>query len=223
MLPWAALAAVTVFLLWVDLHFFARGREPTFREGVYWSIGWLVVSLLAGVVAARSSTPTAPTTRSPTRPSTSSSARCRSTTCSCSCCCSRTSGCRPSYRARLLFWGIAAALVLRGLAILGGVALIEQLHFVIYILGVLLLVLAYRILRGVEDNVDPDNNFVVRLVRKVFPVTRRVPRQALVRASRRGRATRRRCSSAWPRSSRPTSRSRSTRSRRRSRSRATPC
>ena len=39
------------------------------------------------------------------------------------------------YRARLLFWGIVAALVLRGVAILGGVALIEQFHFVIYILG----------------------------------------------------------------------------------------
>ena len=90
----------------------------------------------------------APTTRSPTRPSTSSSARCRSTTCSSSSCCSRTSACPSEYRARLLFWGIVAALVLRGLAILGGVALIEQFHFVIYILGVLLLVLAYRILRG---------------------------------------------------------------------------
>ena len=52
--------------------------------------------------------------------------------------------------------------MLRGLAILGGVALIEQFHFVIYVLGVLLLVLAYRILKGVEENVDPDKNFVVR-------------------------------------------------------------
>jgi tellurite resistance protein TerC len=75
------------------------------------------------------------------------------------------------YRARLLFWGIVAALVLRGLAILGGVALIEQFHFVVYALGVLLLVLAYRILRGVAENVDPDKNFVVRGVRRFFPVT----------------------------------------------------
>ena len=35
----------------------------------------------------------------------------------------------------------------------------------------LLLALAYRILRGVEENVDPDKNFVVRLVRKFWPVT----------------------------------------------------
>ena len=38
-------------------------------------------------------------------------------------------------------------------------------------LGVLLLVLAYRILRGVDENVDPDRNLVVRAVRRVFPVT----------------------------------------------------
>ena len=75
------------------------------------------------------------------------------------------------HRPRLLFWGIVAALALRGLAILGGVALIEQFHFVIYILGATLLVLAYRIFRGVADNVDPDKNLFVRLVRKVFPVT----------------------------------------------------
>ena len=80
-------------------------------------------------------------------------------------------GVPEQYRARLLFWGIVAALILRGLAILGGVALIEQFHFVIYILGVLLLVLAYRILRGVAENVDPDKNFIVRTVRKFFPVT----------------------------------------------------
>ena len=75
------------------------------------------------------------------------------------------------HRARLLFWGIVAALVLRGLAILGGVALIEQFHFVIYVLGVLLLVLAYRILKGVAENVDPDKNLIVRGVRRFFPVT----------------------------------------------------
>ena len=45
-LPWVILAVVTVACLWVDLHFFARGREPSFREGAIWSVGWLVFSLL---------------------------------------------------------------------------------------------------------------------------------------------------------------------------------
>ena len=70
-----------------------------------------------------------------------------------------------------MFWGIIAALVLRGLAILGGTTLIEQFHFVLYVLGVLLLVLAYRIYKGVGEDVDPDRNLVVRGVRRVFPVT----------------------------------------------------
>lgn len=167
-LPWLILAGATVFFLWVDLHFFARGREPSFREGVYWSIGWLVVSLLAGVVVLVLSNADDAITfttvyfieRSLSLDNLFVFILLFS-----------YFGVPEEYRARLLFWGIVAALVLRGLAILGGVALIEQFHFVIYILGVLLLVLAYRILKGVAENVDPDNNFIVKLVRRFFPVT----------------------------------------------------
>jgi tellurite resistance protein TerC len=167
-LPWGVLAFLTVVFLWLDLHFFARGREPSFREGVLWSIGWLAVSLLAAVVVLVLSDAEDAITyttvyfieRSLSLDNLFVFLLLFS-----------YFGVPERYRARLLFWGIAAALVLRGLAILGGVALIERFHFVIYVLGVLLLVLAYRILRGVEENVDPDRNFVVRLVRRVYPVT----------------------------------------------------
>ena len=74
-------------------------------------------------------------------------------------------------RPRLLFWGIVAALALRGAFIVAGTELIEQFHFVIYLLGAALIVLAYRIWKGVAENVDPDKNLMVRAVRKVFPVT----------------------------------------------------
>ena len=168
-LSWAALAAVTIALLWVDLRFFARGREPSFREGVYWSIGWLVVSLLAavplllldqhGVDDAITYTTVYFIERSLSLDNLFVFLLLFA-----------YFGVPTEHRARLLFWGIAAALALRGLAILGGVALLEELHFFIYVLGVLLLFLAYRILRGVEDNVDPDRNLVVRLVRRIFPV-----------------------------------------------------
>ena len=47
--PWAALIAALVFFLWLDLHFFARGREPSFKEAAWWSVGWLVLSLLAAI------------------------------------------------------------------------------------------------------------------------------------------------------------------------------
>jgi tellurite resistance protein TerC len=167
-LPWLILAVVTVVFLWIDLHFFARGREPSFREGLWWSIGWLVVSLLATVVVLVLSNADDALTyttvyfieRSLSLDNLFVFILLFS-----------YFGVPEEHRARLLFWGIVAALVLRGLAILGGVALIEQFHFVIYVLGVLLLVLAYRILRGVAENVDPDKNFVVRGVRRFFPVT----------------------------------------------------
>jgi tellurite resistance protein TerC len=166
--PWLVLAGLTVFFLWVDLHFFARGREPNFREGVIWSIGWLVISLLAAVVVwvlsdaddAITYTTVYFIERSLSLDNLFVFILLFS-----------YFGVPQEYRARLLFYGIVAALVLRGLAILGGVALIEQFHFVIYILGVLLLVLAWRILKGVAENVDPDKNFIVRLVRRFFPVT----------------------------------------------------
>src|SRR5918994_81087 len=166
--PWLVRAALTVSFLWIDLHFFARGREPSFREGLWWSIGWLVVSLLAAVVVLVMSDGEDAVTyttvyfieRSLSLDNLFVFILLFS-----------YFGVPEENRARLLFWGIVAALVLRGLAILGGVALIEQFHFVIYVLGVLLLVLAYRILKGVAENVDPDKNFVVRLVRRFFPVT----------------------------------------------------
>jgi tellurite resistance protein TerC len=166
--PWLVLAGLTILFLWIDLHFFARGREPTFREGLWWSVGWLVVSLLAAVVVLVLSNADDAVTyttvyfieRSLSLDNLFVFILLFS-----------YFAVPEEHRARLLFWGIVAALVLRGLAILGGVALIEQFHFVIYVLGALLLVLAWRILRGVAENVDPDKNFIVRAVRRFFPVT----------------------------------------------------
>jgi tellurite resistance protein TerC len=166
--PWAILAGFTIFFLWVDLHFFARGREPTFREGVVWSIGWLVVSLLAALVvlvlSGRDDAVTYTTVYFIERSLSLDNLFVFLLLFS-------YFGVPERHRPRLLFWGIVAALCLRGLAILGGVTLIKEFHVVIYALGVLLLVLAWRILRGVDENVDPDRNAMVRLVRRFWPVT----------------------------------------------------
>ena len=217
--PWLALAAVTVVFLAVDLKLFARGREPSFGEGVVWSIGWLVVALaMAPVVWLLSDADDAVTyttvyfvERSLSLDNLFVFLLLFS-----------YFAVPEQHRANLLFWGIVAALALRGAAILGGVALIEQFHFVIYLLGVLLLLLAWRILRGIEEGVDPDRNLMVRGVRKVFPVSSDFDGRHWFTGSTAS-GTRRRSSSASPRSWRRTSPSRSTRSRPRSRSRATRC
>jgi tellurite resistance protein TerC len=154
--------------LWLDLHFFARGREANFREAVIWSVGWLAVSLLAII---------------PVLLLEGGEDAVLYTTVYLI---ERTLsldnlfvflllfayfGVPYERRPRLLYWGIVAALVMRGLFILAGSALIEQFHFVIYPLGAALIVLAYRVFQGVQENVDPDRNFMVRLVRRFYPVT----------------------------------------------------
>ncbi|MBA3299561.1 MAG: hypothetical protein H0U24_05705, partial [Thermoleophilaceae bacterium] len=48
--PSAGLILALIVFLWLDLKFFARGREPELREAAIWSIGWLVVSLLAALL-----------------------------------------------------------------------------------------------------------------------------------------------------------------------------
>jgi tellurite resistance protein TerC len=166
--PWVALSAALLFFLWLDLKLFARGREPDFREAVIWSIGWLVLSLLAAVAVFAwhgSEDAVLYTTVYLIERSLSLDnlfvflilfAY---------------FGVPYERRARLLFWGIVAALMLRLVFILAGVTLIEKFHVVVYLLGAALLVLAYRIFKGVDENVDPDKNVMVRLVRRFYPVT----------------------------------------------------
>jgi tellurite resistance protein TerC len=163
-----ALVVVLLALLALDVRFFAHGREATFRESVIWSLGWLALGLAVTVVVfvlnGSEDGVNYLTVYLIERSLSLDNLFVFILLFA-------YFGVPHEYRARLLFWGIIAALVLRGLAILGGTALIEQFHVVLYLLGVLLLVLAYRIYRGVGENVDPDRNLVVRGVRRVFPVT----------------------------------------------------
>lgn len=72
---------------------------------------------------------------------------------------------------RVLFWGIFGAVVLRGVMIFGGIALIERFDWVIYLLGALLLFSAASMLVVRHDNLAPESNVVIRLVRRFYPVT----------------------------------------------------
>ncbi|HEY0345871.1 MAG TPA: TerC/Alx family metal homeostasis membrane protein [Solirubrobacteraceae bacterium] len=162
------LVLLLLVLLVVDLRFFAPGREATFRESVAWSIGWLILGLaVTGPVWAINGSEHAVNYVTVYLIERSLSLDNLFVFILLFAYFGVPYGLRP----RLLFWGIIAALVLRGLAILGGTALIEEFHAVLYVLGVLLLVLAYRIFRGAGDEVDPSRNVVVRAVRRIFPVT----------------------------------------------------
>ncbi len=72
---------------------------------------------------------------------------------------------------RVLLWGILSALVMRGLMIWLGIALVERFHWVLYLFGLFLLVTAIRMLFGGEKEMDLDKNFMVRLARRSLPMT----------------------------------------------------
>ncbi len=75
------------------------------------------------------------------------------------------------YQHRVLFWGILGALVLRAFFIVVGAALLAKFHWIIYIFGAFLILtgLKMALFRGTE--LDPSKNPVLRLVRRIFPVT----------------------------------------------------
>jgi tellurite resistance protein TerC len=166
--PWVALVAALFAFLWLDLHYFARGGEPNFRESAIWSVGWLVLGLLAALVFwaldggdhAIQYMTVYLIERSLSLDNLFVFLLLFT-----------YFGVPYVHRPRLLYWGIVGALVLRAGFILGGTALLHEFHFLVYLLGALLLVLAYRVYGGVEENVDPDRNLMVRLVRRVYPVS----------------------------------------------------
>jgi tellurite resistance protein TerC len=76
------------------------------------------------------------------------------------------------YQHKILFWGILGALVMRGIFIFTGVALINRFHWIVIIFGGFLVFTGIRMLFTKEAEVDPEKNVVVRFFRKFLPVTK---------------------------------------------------
>jgi tellurite resistance protein TerC len=74
-------------------------------------------------------------------------------------------------RHRVLFWGIFGAMVMRGVFLVSGVALIERFHWTVYVLGGILVVTGVRLCFQKEGDVEPEKNFTLRLARRFLPVT----------------------------------------------------
>jgi tellurite resistance protein TerC len=72
---------------------------------------------------------------------------------------------------RVLFWGILGALMMRGSFILAGVGLVQRFHWILYILGALLIYSGVRLGFTGEHQIDPATNPAVRVLRRWMPVT----------------------------------------------------
>ena len=77
----------------------------------------------------------------------------------------------PKYQHRVLFWGILGALLMRGAMIGVGAYLIQQFHWIIYVFGAFLVFTGIRMATQTEHAIEPEANPVIRLIRRLMPVT----------------------------------------------------
>jgi tellurite resistance protein TerC len=81
-------------------------------------------------------------------------------------------GVAPENHHRVLFWGILGAIITRGIFIFAGVALISRFHWVVYVLGVVLVATGARLGLSRDEQVHPERNLVVRWASRVLPMVK---------------------------------------------------
>lgn len=91
------------------------------------------------------------------------------------------------FQHRVLFWGILGALLMRGVMIGAGVALVMRLHWVLYLCGLFLLYSGIKTM-FIKNEVDPSKSRVLRWTRKLFPVTPQLDGQKFLTVWQGGKA-----------------------------------
>jgi tellurite resistance protein TerC len=77
----------------------------------------------------------------------------------------------PAYQHKVLFWGILGALIMRAIMIAAGAALIQRFHAIIYVFGGFLILTGIKLALQKEGGFEPDRNPIVRLFKRLMPVT----------------------------------------------------
>ncbi len=75
------------------------------------------------------------------------------------------------YQHRVLFWGILGALLMRGALIAVGAVLLKEFHWIIYIFGAFLIFTGLRMAIHRNEEMHPEQNPLVKLLRRIIPVT----------------------------------------------------
>lgn len=79
----------------------------------------------------------------------------------------------PANQPRVLFWGVAGAIVMRGLFIVAGIRLLQRFHWVSYVFGFVLLVAAVRLLKPEDHAKASKTPGWIRWVSRIYPVSLR--------------------------------------------------
>jgi tellurite resistance protein TerC len=163
----AALAvALVLTAVALEERLFARGREPRARESLVWAAGWLslAVAVGAGLFVVGDRGPGYATVYALERALSLDNLFLFLLLLG-------YFGVPEAQRARVLAFGILAAIVLRGLAIVAGVAILQALEGAIYVFGAGLLVVAYRSLVGGGTKANAAQGRLTRALARVVPIS----------------------------------------------------
>ena len=174
---WAAFGVFIAATLVVDLIAFGRrGEEVPFRRAIAWSVGWTALGLAFAVVlwAWQGSKPAEEylagflIEKSLSIDNLFVFALIFS-----------YFAVPAAYQRRVIFWGIVGAIVLRGVFIAAGAALLDAFHATIYVFGAFLIITGFRMARHSEVEIHPDRNPVLRLLARALPMTTEYHRDRL--------------------------------------------
>jgi len=80
-------------------------------------------------------------------------------------------GVNAKYQHKVLMWGILGALVMRAGMIFLGVTLVNAFHWILYVFGAFLIITGIKMGLQKEESIHPERNVIVRLARRILPVT----------------------------------------------------
>lgn len=75
------------------------------------------------------------------------------------------------YQHRVLFWGIFGALVMRAIFIFAGAELLDRFSWMLFVFGGLLVFTAWKVAFHNNEEIHPEKNLILRLVRRIVPVS----------------------------------------------------
>ena len=76
------------------------------------------------------------------------------------------------YQKRVLSYGIFGAIILRLIFVILGIAVINRFKWILYIFGILLIISGIKIMINKEDDVSFENSKLIKLLKKIMPVTK---------------------------------------------------
>lgn len=171
LLPWVIFNAFVLALLALDLGVFHRRPHPvSFREAAVWSAFWVALSLLFNLGIYLRHGPEAGlqffTSYLLEKSLSTDNIFLFAVIFG-------SMGVIAQYQHRILYWGVAGAIIMRGTFILVGVHLVRHFHWVLYFFAIFLLFTGLRLLREREKKYDPTRSVALRLARKLFPISDR--------------------------------------------------